>query len=119
MMREVYWPLILVAILAFGFGIGTIVISKLVGPKRPDPSKLSPYECGVEPVGDARKPFFIHYYMIALLFLVFDIEVIFLYPWALKFKEMGSFAFWEMAVFIVIFLGIFLYAYVKGVLEWE
>ena len=118
-MGESYWPLIVVFIVAFGFGVGVIILSQLLGPKRPQPEKLSPYECGVEPVGDARKRFFIHYYVIALLFLVFDIEVVFTYPWAVRFKKLGLWGFLEMAVFILIFLGIFLYVLGRRALEWE
>ncbi|BAT71008.1 NADH-quinone oxidoreductase subunit A [Thermosulfidibacter takaii ABI70S6] len=118
-MNDAYWPLILVALLAFGFGSVTVVLSKLLGPKKPDESKLSPYECGVEPVGDARKRFFIHYYVIALLFLIFDIEVVFTYPWAVKFKAMGLWGFVEMVIFIAIFLLIYVYVLGRGALEWE
>ncbi len=118
-MGEQYWPLIIVFLVAFGFGAGSIIASQLLGPKRPDPIKLSPYECGVEPVEDARKRFFIHYYVIALLFLIFDIEVVFTYPWAVKFKSMGLWGFIEMAVFILIFLAIFFYVLGRRALEWE
>ncbi len=118
-MHDAYWPLIIVALLAFGFGSVTVLLSTLLGPKRPDPVKCSPYECGVEPVGNARKPFFIHYYVIALLFLVFDIEVVFAYPWAVKFKAMGLWGYLEMVVFIVIFLLIYVYVLGRGALEWE
>lgn len=118
-MAESYWPLIIVFLVAVGFGLVTVVASQILGPKRPDPIKLSPYECGVEPVEDARKKFFIHYYIIALLFLVFDIEIVFTYPWAVKFKSMGLWGFIEMAVFIVIFLAIFFYVLGRRALEWE
>lgn len=118
-MREVYWPLILVFILAVGFGVGAVFFSALLGPKRPDPIKLSPYECGLDPIGDARSPYFVHYYVIALLFLVFDIEVVFTYPWAVAFKHLGLFGFVEMVVFIAIFLAIFIYVWGRGGLEWE
>ena len=118
-MKDAYWPLVLVLLLAGGFGFIAVFMSALLGPKKPDPIKLSPYECGVDPVGDARMPFFVHYYVIALLFLVFDIEVIFTYPWAVRFKHLGLFGFWEMAVFIAIFLAMFVYVLGKGAFEWE
>ena len=118
-MKGVYWPLIFVFLLAVGFGGVAVLLSSLLGPKKPDPIKLSPYECGVDPVGDARMPFSIHYYIIGLLFLIFDIEVIFTYPWAVRFKSLGLFGFVEMAVFIAIFLAIFVYVLGKGALEWE
>ncbi len=118
-MHDSYWPLLVAILLAFGFGVVTVLLSSLIGPKRPDPIKCSPYECGVEPVGDARKRFFIHYYIIAMLFLIFDIEVVFAYPWAAKFKAMGLWGFIEMAVFIGIFLLIYIYVLGRGALEWE
>ncbi|RLD99768.1 MAG: NADH-quinone oxidoreductase subunit A [Aquificota bacterium] len=118
-MKEAYWPLILVLLLGVGFGGVAVFLSAVLGPKKPDPIKLSPYECGLDPIGDARMPFFVHYYIVALLFLVFDIEVVFTYPWAVYFKELGLFGFVEMAVFIGIFLAIFVYVWGRGALEWE
>ena len=118
-MKEVYWPLVLVFLLGVGFGVVAVLFSALLGPKRPDPIKLSPYECGVDPIGDARVPFFIHYYVVALLFLIFDIEVVFTYPWAVSFKRLGLFGFVEMLVFIAVFLAIFIYVWGRGALEWE
>jgi NADH-quinone oxidoreductase subunit A len=118
-MREAYWPVVLVLLLGVGFGVFAVLASALLGPKRPDPIKLSPYECGLDPIGDARAPFFIHYYVVALLFLIFDIEVVFIYPWAVSFKWLGLFGFLEMVVFIAVFLAIFVYVWGRGALEWE
>ncbi len=96
-----------------------LVFARLIRPHRPYPTKLSTYECGEEPIGDTRSRFNVRFYVIALIFLIFDVEVVFLFPWALVFKNLGWFAFVEMVVFLgILFVG---YAYVwrKGDLEWD
>ena len=118
-MKDAYWPLIIVLLLGIGFGCVAVLFSALLGPKKPDAVKLSPYECGVDPIGDARMPFFVHYYTVALLFLIFDIEVVFTYPWAISFRGLGLFGFIEMLVFIAVFLAIFVYVWGRGALQWE
>ncbi|NLG64028.1 MAG: NADH-quinone oxidoreductase subunit A [Actinobacteria bacterium] len=95
-----------------------LLVSALVNPRHPTPEKLSPYECGIQPVGDSWHPFAVRYYIVALLFLIFDVEAVFLFPWALRFRALGTAGFVEMLVFIAV-LGIgLLYAWRKGVLKW-
>lgn len=104
---------------AIGFGVAPLVLARFIAPRRPSPSKQAPYECGVESVGDPWVQFRVQYYLYALLFVIFDVEVIFIYPWALVWKGLGPVALAEMALFLAI-LGVALaYAWKKGVLEWE
>ena len=101
------------------FGVVTLVLSYVVQPKYPEDEKLSAYECGSEPFSDARMPFPVRYYIFAMLFVIFDIEVIFLYPWAVVFGQIGLFGLVEMLVFIALFLVAYVYAWRKGALEWD
>ena len=87
-------------------------------PNRPEPTKLSPYECGIETTTDARGRSSVHFYVIAVLFVVFDVETIFLFPWAVRYKVLGWFGFAEMAVFLVILVAAYAYAWKRGALEW-
>ena len=96
-----------------------VVISRFVGPRNANPIKTSTYECGLEPIGPARQRFSVKFYLVAMLFILFDIEVAFLYPWAILYRELGVFGLVEMAVFIVILLIGLMYAWRKGALEWE
>ena len=114
-----YFPIVLFAIMAFAFGAGTLLVSYFVQPREGTLEKLSSYECGSEPVSDARMPFPMRYYVIAMLFVIFDIEVIFLYPWAVVFDQIGFIGFLEMIIFILLFVVAFVYAWGKGALEWE
>ena len=98
---------------------GGLVASWLLRPRRPYPDKLSTYECGEEPVGEPWVKFNIRFYIVALIFLVFDVEVVFLFPWALVFKELGMFAFVEMALFLGILIVGYAYVWVKGDLDWD
>ncbi|ACM18831.1 NADH dehydrogenase I, A subunit [Geotalea daltonii FRC-32] len=118
-MLGAYLPIILLVAVAVAFGLGSIIFSSLIGPKKPSEVKLSPYECGVEPVGSARERFSIKFYIIAMLFILFDIEAVFLYPWAVLFKRLGMFGLMEMGVFIVILFVGYIYVWKKGALEWE
>ncbi len=95
-----------------------LLTSKLLGPSKPSPEKLSPYECGEVPIGEPWVQFHIRYYVFALLFVIFDIETVFLYPWALVFKKLGLFAFVEMFVFLAILAAGLIYAWRKGALRW-
>ncbi len=114
-----YLPILLFVIAALLFAGASVLLSALVGPKRPLPAKLAPYECGIAPVGFARERFSIKFYLIAMLFIIFDIEIIFLYPWAVIYRELGWFGFLEMGAFILV-LGLGLaYVWRKGGLEWE
>jgi len=114
-----FFPILIFIILALGFGLVTLVLSHLVQPKYPEPEKLTTYECGSEPFSDSRMPFPIRYYVIAMLFVIFDIEVIFLYPWAITFKDLGLIGFIEMMIFIGLFVVAYVYAWRKGALEWD
>ncbi len=114
-----YWPVVLYLAVAFAFGVLTISIGILLRPSRPDPSKLSPYECGCPPVGDAREQFSVRFYIIAMLFVLFDLEAVFMYPWAITFNRLGLYGFIEMLVFIAILLVGYFYAWKKGALEWD
>ncbi|MEK6631963.1 MAG: NADH-quinone oxidoreductase subunit A, partial [Nitrospirota bacterium] len=99
-----YFPILLFIFIALAFGVVTLVISYFVQPRYPEPEKLSTYECGSEPFSDARMPFPVRYYVFAMLFVIFDIEVIFLYPWAIVFEKLGIIGLVEMMVFIALFL---------------
>jgi NADH-quinone oxidoreductase subunit A len=117
-MRE-YLPVLLFLIAAIGFGAGTIALSTIIVPRRHNAVKDSPYECGVEPVGDARARFSVKFYVVAVLFILFDIEAVFLYPWAVAFKQLGVYGLIEMMLFILILLVGYLYLLKKRALEWE
>ncbi|MGQ0811453.1 MAG: NADH-quinone oxidoreductase subunit A [Nitrospiraceae bacterium] len=114
-----YFPIFLFVMIALAFGVVTLVLSYLVQPKYPEPEKLSAYECGSEPFSDARMPFPVRYYIFAMLFVIFDIEVIFLYPWAVVFNKIGLIGLIEMLIFIALFLVAYVYAWRKGALEWD
>ena len=114
-----YLPTLLFLIVATGIGIALMVIGRFIGPRRPDAQKLSPYECGFEAFEDARMQFDVRYYLIAIQFIVFDLEIIFIVPWTLVFQELGARALVTMGLFVgMLFLG-FIYVWKKGALEWE
>jgi NADH-quinone oxidoreductase subunit A len=113
-----YIPILIMLIVAIGFSVVTVVLSRLVGKRQDSPEKLMAYECGNDPVGNARMRFPIKFYIIAMLFIIFDIEVVFLYPWAVIFRNLKLFGLVEMLVFIgILFIG-FIYIWKKGALEW-
>ncbi len=114
-----YYSVLLFIGIALAFGIVTLLASYLLQPRFPEAEKLSPYECGSEPFSDARIPFPVRYYIIAMLFVIFDIEVIFLYPWAVSFSDIGLIGLLEMLVFLGLFLVAYAYAWRKGALEWD
>lgn len=114
-----YLPILILMIIALGFTGITVFLSHIIGRKRPTPEKLSPYECGIPAKGDARGRFLNRFYIIAVLFIVFDIEVVFLYPWAVVYKSLRIFGLIEMFIFILILLIGYIYAWRKGGLEWE
>jgi len=114
-----YFPILLFIFVALVFGVATLLLSYLVQPKYPEPEKGSTYECGSEPFSDARMPFPVRYYIFAMLFVIFDIEVIFLYPWAVVFTKIELIGLIEMLVFIGLFLVAYVYAWRKGALEWD
>lgn len=114
-----YVPILFMMSLAFAFGAFSLLMSFLMGPKRPNPQKLSAYECGMPPVGDARERFSVKFYITAMLFIVFDLETVFLYPWAVVFRKLGMYGFVEMFIFLaVLFIG-YIYVWQKGALRWD
>ncbi|MCS7027199.1 MAG: NADH-quinone oxidoreductase subunit A [Bacteroidia bacterium] len=114
-----YLPIIIQFGLAVAFVIVTMVVTHLIGPKRRSQVKNAAWECGVESIGDARTPISIKYFLIAILFVLFDVEIIFMYPWAVNFKELGWFGFFEMFTFMALLLVGFYYIIKRDVLKWE
>ena len=114
-----YLPILMQLILAVGFVVGTIIISGKLGPKRTSETKDKNFECGIESVGNARIPFSVKYFLVAILFVLFDVEVIFLYPWAVNFKELGIEGMLKMIVFMALLLVGFFYIIKKKALDWE
>ncbi len=114
-----YLPIVLMFIVASGFVGMTMIATHLLGPKRKTDIKLESFECGIEPQGNARVPFSIKYFLVAILFVLFDVEVIFMYPWAVIFKELGTTGLIEMVVFIGFLLVGFFYIIKRGALKWE
>ena|ERR1019366_10127968 len=118
-MAGVYGPILLHLVAVVAIAMGMLVLSWWVGVKRPTREKLSPYECGITPVGDARQRFSVSYYLIGMLFILFDVEAVFLYPWAIIFKSLGWFGFIEMLLYIAILLAGYVYLWKKGALDWS
>jgi len=114
-----YLPIVLMFIFALGFVVVTMIATHALGPKRNSQIKLDSFECGIEAKGNARVPFNIKYFLVAILFVLFDVEVIFMYPWAVNFKDLGVNGFIEMIVFIALLLIGFFYIIKKGALKWE
>ena len=114
-----YIPIFMQLFLAVGFVAGTIFVSGKLGPKRTSQSKDKNFECGIESVGNARIPFSVKYFVVAILFVLFDVEVIFLYPWAINFKELGIEGMIKMVVFMLLLLVGFFYIIKKKALDWE
>jgi NADH-quinone oxidoreductase subunit A len=114
-----YIPILILLILASGLAITVLILGLLMGPSRPTPAKLAPYESGMTPIGRAQRRMPIQYYLIATLFILFDIEVIFLYPWAIAYRRLGLFGLLEMGVFLLILLIGYFYLWKKGALEWQ
>ncbi|HLF51675.1 NADH-quinone oxidoreductase subunit A [Flavobacterium sp.] len=114
-----YLPILIQFILAVGFVVGTVIISGKLGPKRHSAVKDENFECGIESVGNARIPFSVKYFLVAILFVLFDVEVIFLYPWAINFKELGMEGMVKMVIFMLLLLIGFFYIVKKKALEWE
>jgi NADH-quinone oxidoreductase subunit A len=113
-----YLPLLIHVVLAGAIASAIVILSWLIGERKPTRAKMSAYECGMTPVGDSRQRFSVKFYLVAMLFILFDIEAIFLYPWAVILKKLGHFGLWEMLVYIGIFLVGFFYVWKKGVLDW-
>jgi NADH-quinone oxidoreductase subunit A len=114
-----YFPVAIFFIMAILIGLGTLLLGTLLRPKRPYAQKLYPYESGNPPVGEPRYKFSVKFYIIAMLFVVFDVEAVFLYPWAVSYDKLGLFGFVEMMLFIFILLIGYIYVWKKGAFEWE
>jgi len=118
-MLEQYLPILLFIGLGLVVGLVLLSLGTLVSPSHPDPEKLSPYECGFEAFEDARMKFDVRYYLVAILFILFDLEIAFLFPWAIVLQEIGFFGFAAMMVFLGVLVVGFIYEWKKGALEWE
>ena len=118
-MLEQYFPILLFIIVGLGLGLLLLSLGTLLAPNRPDAAKLSPYECGFEAFEDARMKFDVRYYLVAILFILFDLEIAFLFPWAIVLQEIGFFGFAAMMVFLGVLVVGFVYEWKKGALEWE
>ena len=118
-----YFPILLFLAVGTAVGVGALVVSgtlaRLSGVQNPDSEKLSPYECGFEAFEDARMKFDVRYYLVAILFIIFDLEVAFLFPWAVSLGDIGVYGFWSMIVFLGVLTIGFIYEWMKGALEWE
>jgi NADH-quinone oxidoreductase subunit A len=111
--------ILLLMLLAAGFAAGSVFLSHLLGPRNPTPEKLAPYECGMPPVGDARERQSVKFYLVAMIFLLLDIEVAFLYPWAMALRGLGWTGFVQVVLFFAVLLAGYLYVWKKGVLDWS
>ena len=114
-----YFSIIIFLFIAMGLSVGFIFLNFLLSPKKPDPEKLSAYECGFEPFNDSRMEFDVRFYLVAILFIIFDLEIAFLFPWAVSLGKIGFFGFISMMVFLVILTVGFIYEWKKGALDWE
>ena len=114
-----YLPILVFIGIAVALALIIVAASFIAARQRPNSEKLSPYECGFEPFGDARRRFDVRYYLVAILFIIFDLEVAFLFPWAVALGKIGVFGFWSMIVFLLVLTVGFVYEWKKGALEWE
>lgn len=117
-MPENYVPIFIFLFVGFLVAAGTLLVATLARPNNPEKVKASAYECGIEPVDDARQRYTVRFYIVAILFVVFDVETIFLFPWAVQFKQLGAFGFLEMLVFLGILVLGYVWVWKKGALEW-
>jgi NADH-quinone oxidoreductase subunit A len=117
-MLPAYVPILILTAVAVGFAVFTLVVSHLIGRPRPTPAKSSVYECGVPAIGTARERFPIKFYLVCMIFILLDVDAAFLYPWALIFRDLGVFGLVEMAIFIALLGGGFVYAWKSGALDW-
>ena len=114
-----FWPILLLLGLGVGFAGGSVLLSQFVGPRKPTPEKSAPYECGVPPVGDARERQSVKFYLVAMIFLLFDIEVAFLYPWAMAIRDLRWMGFIQVLVFFMILVAGYAYVWKKRALDWD
>ncbi len=118
-MLQEYLPILVFIVVAVLIGVVPLVAGFILGPRKPDSAKLSPYECGFEAFEDSRMKFDVRYYLVAILFIIFDLEIAFLFPWAVVLEEVGMFGFVAMMLFLGILVVGFIYEWRKGALEWE
>jgi NADH-quinone oxidoreductase subunit A len=118
-MPEGYLPILVMVVVAFGFAALALAVSALLGPRRRNPAKLEPYESGILPFGDAKRRFPVQFYLVAVLFILFDVEVILMYPWAVAARQLGLFGLVEMVIFVAILLVGFVYAWKNGAFKWQ
>ena len=118
-MLEQYLPILLFILVGLTVGVVLLSVGSVLSPNRPDPAKLSPYECGFEAFEDARMKFDVRYYLVAILFILFDLEIAFLFPWAVAIRDIGASGFWAMMIFLAILVVGFVYEWKKGALDWE
>tara|TARA_Y100000996_G_scaffold402731_1_gene374998 strand:- start:214 stop:585 length:372 start_codon:yes stop_codon:yes gene_type:complete len=116
---EDYFSIVLFLLIALVLSCGFILLNFMLSPSRPDPEKLSPYECGFEPFDDSRMEFDVRFYLVAILFIIFDLEIAFLFPWAISLGKIGIFGFVSMMIFLAILTIGFIYEWKKGALDWE
>ncbi len=118
-MIENYIPVAIMMLVGIGFGVINIVVAEYIGPRRPNKEKNSTYESGIEPVKSARERFSVKFYMVAMLFILFDIEVVFMYPWAVQFKALGTVGYLAMVLFMFLLFAGYIYIVKKGALKWD
>jgi len=114
-----YFSIIIFLFLSLGLSVGFIVLNFILSPRNPDPEKLSAYECGFEPFSDSRMEFDVRFYLVAILFIIFDLEIAFLFPWAISLGNIGALGFWSMMIFLFNLTIGFVYEWKKGALDWE
>jgi len=118
-MLDNYLPVLMFMAIGLFLGLALLVVNRILSPSRPDNEKLSPYECGFEAFEDSRMKFDVRYYLVAILFIIFDLEIAFLFPWAVTLGKIGLFGFWSMMAFLGVLTVGFVYEWKKGALEWE
>jgi len=116
---EGFLPVLVMIGLGFGFAAGNIFLSQFLGPRKPTPEKSAPYECGMPPVGDARERQSVKFYLVAMIFLLFDIEIAFLYPWAIAFRDLGVVGYWQIVAFFALLATGYVYVWRKGAFDWS
>lgn len=114
-----YTPILIHLLIVSGLAAGMILVSWLIGVRKPNRSKLCAYECGIQPTGDARAPFSVKFYLVAMLFILFDVEAVFLFPWAVVFRDLKMFGFIEMLIYILALAAGYVYLWKKGALDWS
>ena len=114
-----YLSILIFLFIALIMSVGFIILNFLFSPKKPDPEKLSAYECGFEPFSDSRIEFDVRFYLVAILFIIFDLEIVFLFPWAISLGNIGTLGFWSMMIFLFILTIGFVYEWKKGALDWD